>query len=124
LKKILIVEDNPINLKLVSDILVAKNYAILQSTTGKDGINAAEKNCGEIGLILLDLKLPDIGGIEIIENLKANANTKTIPVFVVSAQAMESDKTAAKNAGCADYVTKPINVREFLAKVEKFIQPA
>ncbi len=123
MKKILIIEDNPINLKLVSDVLIAKNFEILQATTGKNGLNIAEKNHSEIGLILLDLKLPDTNGIEVIKQLKANQSTLPIPVIVVSAQAMECDKTASKNAGCADYVTKPINVRELLLKVEKFIQP-
>ena len=117
MKKILIIEDNPTNLKLISDILVAHGYEILQSITGGEGLEISMKNYGDIGLILLDLKLPDIDGIEVIRGLKKSEKTRDIPVLVVSAHAMESDIKATKLAGCADYVTKPLNVREFLEKV-------
>lgn len=124
MKKILIIEDNPINLKLISDILVAHGYEIFSSITGSEGLNVSESRAEEIALILLDLKLPDINGIEVIKKLKSSINTKEIPVIAVSAHAMESDIKATKQAGCVDYITKPINVREFLNKVDSIMRPA
>ncbi len=121
MQKILIIEDNPVNLKLINDILTAKGYTILQATTGIEGIETAQENCTEISLILLDLKLPDMEGIEVIKSLKADKNTVEIPVIVVSAHAMESDIKATKQAGCADYITKPINIRDFWNKVNATI---
>lgn len=111
-KLILIVEDNPINLKLISDVLIANSYEILQATSGKETFKVLEEKGPEIGLILLDLNLPDISGLEILKKIK------NIPVIVVSAHAMEADIKASKQAGCVDYVTKPINIQEFLTKVK------
>ena len=120
-KKIFIIEDNFINLKLVSDILVAENYEILYATEGKTALKMLKSRSDEISLVLLDLKLPDIDGIEVIKKLKADKRTKNIPVVVVSAHAMESDIKNSKEAGCADYITKPINIREFLSKVKSLV---
>ena len=116
-KKVLIIEDNPVNLKLTTDILVAHGYEILQATSGGEAYKVLECRHKEISLILLDLKLPDMDGIEIIKKLKSSVDTENIPVIVVSAHAMESDIKATKQAGCTDYITKPINVREFLNKI-------
>lgn len=121
MKKILIIEDNFTNLKLISDILAANGCEILQSMTGMAGLETAKTHYKDISLILLDLKLPDVDGLEILKMLKASPNTQNIPVIVVSAHAMESDIKATKQAGCADYITKPINVREFLLKVNSLI---
>lgn len=119
MKKILIIEDNPVNLKLTKDILEAQGYFTFSATTGGEGIELAKSECEDIDLILLDLKLPDIDGVEVIKELKKDKSTEKIPVIVVSAHAMEADIKATKKAGCCDYITKPINVREFLDKVEE-----
>ena len=119
-KKVLIIEDNPVNLKLTSDILTAHGYEILQATSGGEAYKVLDCKYKEIGLILLDLKLPDMDGIEIIKKLKSSKDTEKIPVIVVSAHAMESIK-ATKQAGCTDYLTKPINVRDFLNKVNSIL---
>lgn len=121
MKKILIVEDNPTNMKLVSDLLLAKGYKIIQADTGMEAFKALESGCEQIGLVLLDLKLPDMDGIEVIKKIKGNKTTRAIPVIVVSAHAMESDIKATKEAGCEDYITKPFNIVEFLARVGAFI---
>ena len=120
-KKVLIIEDNPVNLKLTSDILTAHGYEILQATSGGEAYKVLDCKYKEIGLILLDLKLPDMDGIEIIKKLKSSKDTEKIPVIVVSAHAMESDIKATKQAGCTDYLTKPINVRDFLNKVNSIL---
>ena len=121
IKKILVIEDNPANLKLVNDILTAEGYKVLKATEGESGLQILRETYQEIGLVLLDLKLPDISGIEVIKKIKADKNTKKIPVIVVSAYAMESDIKNSKKAGCADYITKPINILDFLAKVKSIV---
>ncbi len=117
-KKILVIEDNPANLKLVNDILTVEGYEVLKATEGEAGLQILREMAQEIGLVLLDLKLPDISGIEVIKKIKADKNTEKVPVVVVSAHAMESDIKNSKQAGCVDYITKPINIREFLATVK------
>jgi len=120
-KKILVIEDNPANMKLVDDILTAEGYEVLKATEGLPGLEMLKQDSGEVLLVLLDLKLPDIDGIEIIKKIKADDSIKNIPVIVVSAYAMESDIQSTKEAGCADYITKPINVMEFLDKVRSTV---
>lgn len=115
---ILVIEDNPANLKLVSDLLTAQGYGVFQAETAGAGLDILKKEYQKIVLVLLDLKLPDIDGIEVLKKIKQIPNIAEIPVIVISAHAMEADIKAAKQAGCADYITKPINVREFLNKVE------
>lgn len=119
-KKILIIEDNPENMKLMADVLSAAGFSVLKAHEGKTGIEELKQNSAEIGLVLLDLKLPDTDGLDVLKTVKSNAETQGIPVIVVSAHAMEVDIKAAKKAGCADYITKPINIREFLEKVRAY----
>jgi CheY-like chemotaxis protein len=119
--KILVVEDNQINLKLVKDILSLEKVEILEAEEGKSAIEAALTFSEEILLILLDLKLPDISGIDVIKKLKSLEKTKNIPIIAVSAHAMESDIRVTKQAGCVDYITKPINIQELISKVRNFI---
>ncbi len=120
-KKILIIEDNPANLKLASDILTAEGYEVLKATEGISGFEMLKQNSREIDLVLLDLKLPDIDGIEIIKKIKADEKTGKIPVIVVSAHAMESDIKNSMEAGSADYITKPVNIREFLDRIKSVV---
>ncbi len=118
--KILIVEDNPSNLKLIRDILIFQDYSVIEATDGKIALETIEKNYEEIDLILMDLQLPEIGGLEVINRIKNNPDTKNIPIIVVSAHAMESDIKKCYEAGCVDYITKPINVQEFIKKINLF----
>ncbi len=120
-KKILIIEDNPANLKLASDILTAEGYEVLKATEGMAGLEILKQRHDQISLVLLDLKLPDMDGIEIIKKIKAGPDTRKIPVIVVSAHAMESDIKSSKEAGCADYITKPINIKGFLDRVSSVV---
>lgn len=120
-KKILIIEDNPENMKLMADVLTAQGFDVLKANEGLAGIELLKQNSKETGLVLLDLKLPDISGLEVLKTIKSAEATREIPVIVVSAHAMEADITATKQAGCADYITKPINIVEFLAKVRTYV---
>lgn len=116
-KKIIIIEDNPVNLKLAKDILEAEGYEVFSAIDGISGFKLALEKYKEINLVLLDLKLPDINGIEIIKKLKSEKKTRNIPIIVISAHAMEADIKNSMDAGSADYITKPINIKEFLDRV-------
>jgi two-component system cell cycle response regulator DivK len=116
-KTILIIEDNPSNLKLIRDLLIYQKYNVLEATDGKTAINLVLENFKDVDLILTDLQLPDIDGLEIINCLKASPESKDIPIMVVSAHAMEVDIKKCMDAGCVDYITKPINVQDFMKKI-------
>ena len=119
-KTILIVEDNPINLKLLRDILNFQKFEVLEAVNGKSALESVKEDYNKIDLILMDLQLPDINGLEVIKRIKADAESKDIPIIVVSAHAMESDMKKCREAGCIDYITKPINIQEFINKINSF----
>lgn len=119
-KTILIVEDNPTNLKLLRDILNFQKIEVLEAINGKFALESVKENYNKIDLILMDLQLPDINGLEVIQKIKATPESQNIPIIVVSAHAMESDIKKCKEAGCIDYITKPINVQEFINKINSF----
>ncbi|MDD3149283.1 MAG: response regulator [Candidatus Gastranaerophilales bacterium] len=122
-KTIFIAEDNEINLKLVSDILISQGYSLLTARTGKNALNKIKLNYKKIDLVLMDIQLPEMSGFEVIEELRANNETKFLPIFVLSAHAMEHDLQKAQKAGCDDYITKPIRVTEFIKKINGFLKP-
>ncbi len=119
---ILVVEDNHINLKLIQDILETQQYNVIEALDGKIALEIIDENIGTIDLILLDLQLPEIGGLEVIQRLQSKNSTKKIPIIVVSAHAMESDIKKCKEAGCYDYITKPININGFINKINSFFE--
>lgn len=119
-KTILIVEDNPINLKLLRDILNFQKFDVLEAINGKLALESVQENYNKIDLILMDLQLPDISGLEVIKSIKTSPESQNIPIIVVSAHAMESDIKKCNEAGCVDYITKPINVQEFINKIKLF----
>jgi two-component system cell cycle response regulator DivK len=114
---ILIVEDNEKNLKLVRDVLQVKGYRTLETSTAEDGIKlAAEK---KPDLILMDIQLPGMNGIEALKVLRKDPATSTIPVVAVTASVMQQDRTLITEAGFDGYVSKPISIKEFLEAVNK-----
>lgn len=121
-KRILIVEDHELNMKLLNDILEAHGYDILKTDHGEEAIELARH--GHPDLILLDLQLPDISGLEVSRRLKADNATRRIPIVAVTAFAMGGDERRARDSGCDAYVTKPIRIRELLAIIEQFGQVA
>ncbi len=116
---VLIVEDNGKNLKLVRDILQAKGYETLEAGTGEDGIRLAQERHPD--LVLMDIRLPGINGIEALAALRADASTKGIPVIAVTASVMQQDRRQITDAGFDGYVGKPIALRELLDAVAKAI---
>ena len=118
-KRILIVEDNELNMKLLHDVLEAHGYATLKTGEGNAAIALAHAN--QPDLILMDLQLPDVSGFEAVRQLKQHATTRSIPIVAVTAFAMVGDERKALTSGCDAYVAKPIALREFLDVVERFV---
>ena len=112
---ILIVEDNDKNMKLVRDVLQAKGYATVEAGTGEDGVRLALERGPD--LVLMDIQLPGISGIEALHRLRENPATASIPVIAVTASVMLQDRKLITEAGFDGYIGKPIALREFLAAV-------
>jgi two-component system cell cycle response regulator DivK len=119
-RKILVVEDNELSMKLVNDLLEFHGHQIFQATRGADAVRMAHDSRPH--LILLNLQLPDISGLEVARALKADEATRAIPVVAVTAFAMRGDEERARNAGCDGYVTKPIRIQSFLQTVDAFLR--
>ncbi len=112
--KILVIEDNELNLKLMKDILFAQGYEVDFACDGQDGLDKAQKS--EYDLILLDIQMPVVSGYDFLKTYQ-----KQTPVIVVSACAMENEINQAKELGCVDYISKPIQIMEFLNTVKKYV---
>jgi two-component system cell cycle response regulator DivK len=117
---ILIVEDNDKNMKLARDILQAKGYTTLEAVTGEDGVRLAKERLP--ALVLMDIQLPGINGIEALRQLRADAATASIPVIAVTASVMASDRREITDAGFDGYIGKPINLKEFVDTVRRELE--
>jgi two-component system cell cycle response regulator DivK len=116
---ILVVEDNEKNRKLVRDVLTFKGYSIVEADNGEDGVRLAGERLPK--LILMDIQLPGIDGIEALRRIRANETTRAIPIIAVTASAMDRDRQQIMAAGFDGYQSKPLNVREFMAAVEAIL---
>jgi len=119
---ILLVEDNELNRDMLSRRLVRKGYDVLIAEDGAKGLSAATD--GKPDLILMDMSLPVLDGWEATRRLKAEPQTRAIPVIALTAHAMSSDREKAVAAGCDDYDTKPVELERLLAKIERLLQAA
>ncbi|MBF0317963.1 MAG: response regulator [Nitrospirae bacterium] len=117
---ILIIEDNPLNMKLASDVLRRQGYTVLQATDADTGINIAIQERPD--LILMDIQLPGMDGLAATRLLKNNETTKQIKIIALTAFAMKGDEERMIEAGCDAYVSKPIRYKEFLATVESLLK--
>ena len=118
-KTILIVEDNELNMRLFTELLQAHSYNTIQSLDGSDAIDLTRDNKPD--LIIMDIQLPGMSGIEITKLLKADDELKDIPVIAVTAFAMKGDEERIMEAGFSAYVAKPFSVPSFLENVAKFL---
>jgi CheY-like chemotaxis protein len=121
-EKILVVEDNPLNLELTADILGAAGYIVLQAENAESGIALARAE--KPALILMDVGLPGMDGLSATEFLREEEETREIPVVALTAHAMKGDEAKALAAGCKGYITKPIDARALPGEVGSFLQPA
>ena len=117
---ILIVEDNEKNRKLVRDVLQFKGYQTVESETAEEGIRLAQER--PPALILMDIQLPGMNGIEALGHLRADARTRAVPVMAVTASAMTQDRQKILAAGFDAYQSKPINVKDFLEAVRVMLE--
>ncbi len=120
MKKILIVEDNEKNMYLMRFILSKKGYNIVEARNGKKGIEMAEKEKPD--MIIMDIKLPDIDGLEATKRIRKIKGFEKTPIIAVTSYAMTGDKERALKAGCNGYIKKPINPDTFIKEMEKHFE--
>ncbi len=121
-KTVLIVEDNKLNMKLFCDLLKARGYATLQSHDGLAALKMAREHRPD--LILMDIQLPEVSGLEVTKWLKEDKDLRNIPVIAVTAFAMKGDEEKIREGGCEAYISKPISVSHFLETVDRFLLEA
>jgi CheY-like chemotaxis protein len=117
--KVLVVEDNLLNLELVTDLLEASGHIVYQTRTAEEGLRLAQKALPDV--VLMDLSLPGMDGLAATKALKADPATVHLPVIALTAHTMKGDEEEALNAGCNGYLSKPINTRTFVTQVADFI---
>ncbi len=117
-KTVLVVEDNVLNMKLFRDLLEAHGYNILETKDGMEVLRLAREHRPD--LVLMDIQLPDVSGLEVTKWLKDDETLKAVPVIAITAFAMKGDEEKFLEGGCEAYIAKPISVTDFLQTVERF----
>ncbi|MGM0441276.1 MAG: response regulator [Elusimicrobiota bacterium] len=118
MKKILLVDDNP-SIRRIGKFMLEKNYEVISSSDGQDGVDTAKKELPD--LILMDVQMPEMNGIEATKAIKAHPETKNIPVIIVSGQGKETEVMEGMQAGVEDYVVKPFDAEDLNRKIKKYI---
>ena len=119
-KKVLIVEDNELNMKLFRDLLEAHGYQTIESRDGVEALKVARDERPD--LILMDIQLPEVSGLEVAKWIKEDESLKSIPIIAVTAFAMKGDEEKIREGGCEGYLAKPISLTSFLETVERHLQ--
>lgn len=119
-KKVLIVEDNELNMKLFEDLLGAHGYDTIKTRDGGQVLDIARGQKPD--LIIMDIQLPEVSGLEVTQWLKNDNELKAIPVIAVTAFAMKGDEEKIRQGGCEDYVSKPISITDFMRVVQKHLE--
>ena len=120
-KSVLIVEDNPLNMKLFSAMVAAQGHQVLQATDGSHGLDLAQRQHPD--LIIMDIQLPGMSGLDVTRMLKADEATRAIPIIATTAYALRGDEDNIMASGCDAYMAKPIAIAQFLELLETFIAP-
>ena len=120
MRTILIIEDNEKNMKLARDVLQAKGYATLEAVNGEDGVRLALEHRPD--MVLMDIQLPDINGVEAFRRIRANVDTARIPVVAFTASVTSMDRHRITDAGFDGFIGKPVNLKEFLETVRKALE--
>ena len=121
-KSILIVEDNELNMKLFNDLLEAKGYTIIQTRNGMEALSLAKEHMPD--LILMDIQLPEVSGLEVTKWIKEDDRISHIPIIAVTAFAMKGDEERIRSGGCEAYISKPISVGSFVETIQYYIGDA
>ena len=121
-KRILVIEDQEDNRRILRDLLTSVGYEIIEATTGEEGVASAET--GHPDLILMDIQLPGIDGYEATRRVRAYPTLQQVPIIAVTSYALSGDDVKAKEAGCTDYVPKPFSPRALLAKIRQYLPQA
>ena len=121
-KTILIIEDNDKNMKLARDILQVKGYATLEAVTGEEGVRIALETIPD--LVLMDIQLPGINGIEALKLLRADPRTHAIPIIAFTASVTPSDRSQVTAAGFNAFLSKPLDLKEFVATIKRLVDGA
>ena len=121
-QSVLIVEDNELNMKLFNDLLAAHGYRTIQTRNGFEALELTRKHRPD--LILMDIQLPEVSGLEVTRWLKDDDELCQIPIVAVTAFAMKGDEERIRSGGCEDYISKPISVISFLETIRRFIGPS
>ena len=116
---ILVVEDNPMNMGLVTDILEAQGDDVRQTTTGADAIKFVQSEVPDI--ILMDIQLPGLDGLTVTGRIKDDPRTRDVPIIALTAHAMRGDEEKARQTGCDDYISKPIDTRQLLLTIRTYL---
>ncbi|MCB9989775.1 MAG: response regulator [Rhodospirillales bacterium] len=119
-KTVLIVEDNELNMKLFHDLLEAHGIDTVETRNGNEVLDLAREKKPD--LILMDIQLPEVSGLDVTKWLKEDEELKTIPVIAVTAFAMKGDEQKIREGGCEDYISKPISVTSFIEVIEKYLK--
>ncbi|WMS42737.1 response regulator [Acuticoccus sp. MNP-M23] len=119
--RVLIVEDNELNMKLFHDLLEASGMTILMTRNGIDALAVAKREKPD--LIVMDIQLPEMSGLEVTETIKSDPDLAPIPVIAVTAFAMKGDEERIRAAGCEAYLSKPISIDRFISTVKAFLPP-
>jgi CheY-like chemotaxis protein len=122
LKTVLLVEDNEDNLVVYRTILEHVGFRVIEARDGEEGVSRAREHLPD--LILMDISIPKMDGWEATQRLKADGNTKQIPIIALTAHALEEDRQKALQAGCDGYLAKPVEPRRVVQEVERFVGPA
>ena len=118
--QVLVVEDNERNMKLFRDVLESSGYRTLEATTGERAVELVVEHCPD--LVLMDIQLPDIDGVEALGRLRAEERTASVPVLALTAQAMDGDRERFLAAGFDGYLSKPVDIAEFVATVRRYCE--
>lgn len=118
-KRILSIEDQEDNRRIVRDLLTSAGYEVIEAVSGDEGVNLAEETCPD--LVLMDIQLPGIDGYEATRRIKANSRLSQIPIIVVTSYALSGDEDKARAAGCDAYVAKPYDALQLLALVRRYL---
>ena len=121
-RSVLIVEDNELNMKLFHDLLAAHGYRTIQTRNGLEALELARTHRPD--LILMDIQLPEVSGLEVTKWIKEDDELRNIPVIAVTAFAMKGDEERIRSGGCEAYISKPISVMTFLETVHRFVGQA